>query len=84
KEEGEPSAEQIYIGVATLTDASGENFLIYDWRAPISSVYYDYPPGPAEYSTPGGVIHGNVEKKLQYIIQNGEIDSMFDTSLTIG
>ena len=31
KEEGEPSAEQIYIGVATLTDASGENFLIYDW-----------------------------------------------------
>ncbi|KAA0792797.1 RNA polymerase recycling motor HelD [Bacillus sp. BPN334] len=84
KEEGESAADQIYIGVATLTDASGENFLIYDWRAPISSVYYDYPPGPAEYSTPGGVIHGNVEKKLQYIIQNGEIDSMFDTSLTIG
>ena len=84
KEEGESGAEQIYIGVATLTDASGENFLIYDWRAPISSVYYDYPPGPAEYSTPGGVIRGNVEKKLQYIIQNGEIDSMFDTSLTIG
>ncbi len=54
KEEGESAAEQIYIGVATLTDASGENFLIYDWRAPISSVYYDYPPGPAEYSTPGG------------------------------
>lgn len=44
KEEGEPAAEKIYIGVATLTDASGENFLIYDWRAPISSVYYDYPP----------------------------------------
>ena len=44
KEEGEAAAEQIYIGVATLTDASGENFLIYDWRAPISSVYYDYPP----------------------------------------
>ena len=45
KEEGESAAEKIYIGVATLTDASGENFLIYDWRAPISSVYYDYPPG---------------------------------------
>ncbi|PFJ05343.1 helicase [Bacillus cereus] len=83
-EEGEPAAEQIYIGVSTLTDASGENFLIYDWRAPISSVYYDYPPGPAKYTTPSGVINGNVEKKLQYIIQNGMIDSMFDTSLTIG
>ena len=69
KEEGEPSAEQIYIGVATLTDASGENFLIYDWRAPISSVYYDYPPGPAEYSTPEGVIHGNVEKNYNTLFK---------------
>ena len=69
KEEGEAAAEQIYIGVATLTDASGENFLIYDWRAPISSVYYDYPPGPAEYSTPGGVIHGNVEKNYNTLFK---------------
>ena len=67
-EEGNSSPEQIYIGVSTLTDASGENFLIYDWRAPISSVYYDYPPGPAEYSTPGGVIRGMLEKKWQYLI----------------
>ena len=29
KEEGESAAEQIYIGVATLTDASGENFFLY-------------------------------------------------------
>ncbi|CAM4083361.1 helicase [Bacillus manliponensis] len=83
-EEGETSPEQVYIGVSTLTDASGENFLIYDWRAPISSVYYDYPPGPAQYTTPEGIIHGNIEKKMQYIIQGGMIDSMFDTSITIG
>ncbi|MCI4061023.1 hypothetical protein MMK25_37515, partial [Bacillus cereus] len=56
----------------------------YDWRAPISSVYYVYPPVPAELSTPEGVILGNVEKKLQFIIQNGEIDSMLDSSLSIG
>ena len=69
KEEGESAADQIYIGVATLTDASGENFLIYDWRAPISSVYYDYPPGYTEYSTPGGVIHGNVEKNYNTLFK---------------
>ena len=76
--------EKIYIGISTLTDSSGENFLIYDWRAPISSVYYDYAPGPAEYNTPEGVIHGELEEKWQYMIRNGVLHSMFNTSLTIG
>ncbi|WP_456274816.1 RNA polymerase recycling motor HelD [Bacillus sp. AK031] len=83
-EEGDSAAEQVYIGIATLTDKSGEDFLVYDWRAPISSVYYDYGPGPAEYTTPGGIIRGRLEKKWQYIIRDGELQSMFDTSLTIG
>ncbi|WP_299745871.1 RNA polymerase recycling motor HelD [uncultured Rossellomorea sp.] len=83
-EEGESESEKVYIGIATLTDQSGEDFLVYDWRAPISSVYYDYPPGPAEYITPGGIIEGTLEKKWQYLIRDGVIESMFDTSLTIG
>ncbi|WP_078408737.1 RNA polymerase recycling motor HelD [Priestia abyssalis] len=83
-EEGTSTAERIYIGISTLTDTSGENFLIYDWRAPVSSVYYDYQPGPAKYATPGGAIHGMLEKKWQYLIRGGIIQSMFDTSLTIG
>ncbi len=83
-EEGDSTQEQIYIGISTLTDASGEDFLIYDWRAPISSVYYDYQPGPAQYVTPGGVIQGILEKKWQYLIRGGVLQSMFDTSLTIG
>ncbi len=83
-EEGTSTAERIYIGISTLTDTSGENFLIYDWRAPVSSVYYDYQPGPAKYATPGGIIHGILEKKWQYLIRGGIIQSMFDTSLTIG
>jgi len=83
-EEGDSAAEKIYIGISTLTDPSGENILIYDWRAPVSSVYYDYAPGPAEYATPGGTVRGTLEKKWQYIIRGGVIQSMFDTSLTIG
>ncbi|UXH45167.1 UvrD-helicase domain-containing protein [Rossellomorea vietnamensis] len=82
-EEGEPT-ERVYIGISTLTDQTCDDFLVYDWRAPISSVYYDYPPGPAEYTTPGGVIRGIVESKWQYLIRDGVIQSMFDTSLTIG
>ncbi len=83
-EEGATDVEQIYIGISSLGDESGENFLIYDWRAPISSVYYDYQPGPAKYSTPEGEIEGVLEKKWQYLIRDGELQSMFDTSLTIG
>ncbi|MCG1023392.1 RNA polymerase recycling motor HelD [Sutcliffiella horikoshii] len=84
KEDGTSEKEQIYIGISALMDQSGEDFLIYDWRAPISSVYYDYQPGPAKYTTPGGEIEGDLEKKWQYLIRNGELESMFDTSLTIG
>ncbi|WP_313894458.1 RNA polymerase recycling motor HelD [Psychrobacillus sp.] len=83
-EEGTSDTERIYIGISTLMDSSGENFLIYDWRAPISSVYYNYSSGPAEYTTPGGVIGGVLEEKWQYIIRGGVVESMFETSLTIG
>lgn len=83
-EEGNSTPEQIYIGISSLSDTSGENFLIYDWRAPVSSVYYDYQPGPANYSTPGGEIYGTLEKKWQYLIRGGVLESMFDTSITIG
>jgi len=83
-EDGVSTEEQIYIGIATLSDDSGEDFLIYDWRAPISSVYYDYQPGDASYVTPGGVIEGKLVKKWQYLIRGGVLQSMFDTSLTIG
>ncbi|RDU36671.1 helicase [Neobacillus piezotolerans] len=83
-EEGNANKEQIYIGISTLTDESGDNFLIYDWRAPVSSVYYDYQPGPAKYETPGGEITGVLEEKWQYLIRDGILQSMFDTSLTIG
>ena len=35
-------------------------------------------------STPGGTIQGILEKKWQYLIRGGILQSMFDTSLTIG
>ncbi|MNI02444.1 Helicase IV [compost metagenome] len=83
-EDGFPTAERIYIGVSSLMESDGLDFLVYDWRAPISSVYYDFAPGRAEYTTPGGTIHGELKQKWQYLIRSGQIESMFDTSLTIG
>lgn len=84
QESGEPQPEPIYIGMASLMDEEQENFLIYDWRAPISSMYYDYTTGPAAYNTMEGRIEGDISLKRQFIIQYGEITGQFDTSVTIG
>ncbi len=84
KEEGEKQSEPIYIGRASFRDSTGDDFLIYDWRAPISSAYYDYAPGPAQYEAIDGAIKGEMTLKRQYIIQQGNLKGLFDTGLTIG
>jgi DNA helicase II / ATP-dependent DNA helicase PcrA len=83
-EKGERKVEQVYLGIASLMDENDEHFLIYDWRAPISSVYYDFSPGPAHYQTLDGLIEGEMELKRQFIIRAGIMKGMFDTGVTIG
>ncbi|WP_346768716.1 RNA polymerase recycling motor HelD [Paenibacillus sp. HB172176] len=76
--------QRIYLGVGSLLDDRGEHYLIYDWRAPISSLYYDYGPGPVAYETPSGTIQGEMHLKRQFIIRGAAIKNMFDTGVTIG
>ena len=83
QEDGDPKAEQLYLGIATLVDEKTGEYLIYDWRAPVSSMYYDSETGGAFYSAPMGTIEGNILLKRQYRIVGGEIDLMFDSSLKI-
>ncbi|MCQ6557784.1 RNA polymerase recycling motor HelD [Paenibacillus mendelii] len=83
-ENGESASEPIYLGIASLRDATDTDYLIYDWRAPVSSLYYDYPPGPARYDTPMGMIGGELKLKRQFVIRDGVIASLFDTGVTIG
>ncbi|MFB7813918.1 RNA polymerase recycling motor HelD [Paenibacillus chitinolyticus] len=84
KEDGASPAERVYVGVSSFLDEDGETFLVYDWRTPIASLYYDYAPGPAEYNTPGGLVEGEIELKRQFIIRDGHIHFLFDTGLMIG
>lgn len=82
-EEGE-DAESIYLGIASLLEEGDEEFLVYDWRAPISNLYYDSVPGEASYETPSGTIQGNMSIKRQFVIKGRQIKVMFDTGVTIG
>ncbi|MFC6315897.1 RNA polymerase recycling motor HelD [Lapidilactobacillus achengensis] len=82
-EHGEPRRETIYIGLGSFSDEH-DHFLIYDWRAPISSIYYDGKLGQVSYQTPDGEQTVNVLLKRQFLIKGGAIESMFDTTETIG
>lgn len=84
REDGLSYTEQVYIGVSSFVDSDGMSFLVYDWRTPIASMYYDHSPGTAGYDTPGGTITGTMELKRQYQIREGQLKNVFDTSVTIG
>ena len=72
----------VYIGIATLSD--GTDFYVYDWRAPISSMFYDYEMGEAKYTTPeGNEIKGKIILKRQYKIEGENIVQIFDTDMQI-
>ncbi|QMV43546.1 RNA polymerase recycling motor HelD [Cohnella cholangitidis] len=78
------NAEVIYIGRASLVGEDGETFYVYDWRAPVSSLFYDHEPGPATYRVPDGEIAGELKLKRQFVIRGGQMKHMFDTSETVG
>jgi len=82
-EHGEKS-DLIYLGIASLLEQDDETFLVYDWRAPISNLYYDSVPGPASYETPSGTIEGEMTLKRQFVIRGRKLQVMFDTGVTIG
>lgn len=82
-EAGEPATETIYIGLSSFSD-SPDHFLIYDWRAPISSIYYDGGLGNVTYQTPDGLQSVDVQLKRQLMIEDGKIVTVYDTDEAVG
>ncbi|WP_251717116.1 RNA polymerase recycling motor HelD [Lactobacillus agrestimuris] len=83
KENEAAEPETIYIGLGSFADEN-DHFLIYDWRAPISSIYYDGKLGEVSYNSPEGEITVDMTKKRQFMIKDGKIVNMFDTNESIG
>ncbi|KRN03195.1 superfamily I DNA RNA helicase [Levilactobacillus senmaizukei DSM 21775 = NBRC 103853] len=74
--------ETIYIGLGSFSDTP-DHFLIYDWRAPISSIYYDGELGDVSYQTPDGEQTVDVQLKRQFQIEDGTIVTLYDTDQTV-
>jgi DNA helicase-2/ATP-dependent DNA helicase PcrA len=73
----------IYIGIHTFTDETQRTNLVYDWRAPISSMFYDFELGEAWYKTPSGKISGTIALKRQYKIRKGNMEFMIENDVNI-
>ena len=73
----------VYIGIHTFYDFKNKRNLIYDWRSPISGMFYDYESGEATYSSPSGEVHGEISLKRQYRIRKGKMEYMIESSVTV-
>ena len=73
----------IYIGIHTFTDEDQKANLVFDWRAPISSMFYDFELGEAWYKTPSGKITGEITLKRQYKIREGQMEFMIENDVHI-
>lgn len=70
--------EKFYIGKFTFHYES--EILIFDWRAPVASMFYDYETGPAGYDAPDGRIEGELVLKRQFKIHKGVMEYALESA----
>ena len=75
------SEEKVYIGITHVDEDL--KHLVYDWRAPICSMFYDYGVGDASYQSPDGVVTGKITNKRQFKIEHKKLIHIFDNNLNI-
>lgn len=79
------SEMELRIGTTGFWSEKDAVVKIHDWRAPVSSLYYEFEKGPAYYYTVGNdevsrrKINGAVTEKAQFVVRDGELVSMTET-----
>ncbi|MBP3326885.1 MAG: superfamily I DNA and RNA helicase [Coprococcus sp.] len=73
----------LYIGMNGYLRTGQEEQLVYDWRAPVSNLYYNDCKGPASYKSPDGVFSGRITEKKQFDISKGKLREIVDVDENI-
>lgn len=81
----------VYIGTAGYWSEKNNCPRIYDWRAPISSLFYEYESGPATYfimdnsgPRPEKLTYdGEILEKCQYKTEDGKLVYLSDTDVRV-
>ena len=81
--DGDDEPEIFYIGIGNFAERPGELPLIYDWRSPVSGLFYDFDRGPASNLAPGGEMTGEICSKWQYKIRDGKMIYGFESDVKI-
>lgn len=81
---GTEATRSHYIGVHGFWDPDTQDLRVHDWRAPVSSLYYDYESGDAAFQAPDGVAEGRIAGKRQYKIEGGKLQYLLESSINIG
>jgi len=81
KENNANNERKIYIGKTGILNDKYD-VIVTDWRAPISSIYYDGQLGNVEYECPDGIIKGDLSKKRVYTIENSILKDYQDIDIT--
>lgn len=71
----------VYVGLRAIDDA--KHYYVFDWRAPVGELFYEYGKGDASYDTPNGVVKGKISLKRQYDISNGHLQGIYDVDQNI-
>lgn len=87
KRNGSDKELPIYIGTAGLWSEKTKSPKIFDWRAPVSALFYDYEQGEASYTTVDNsgprpekfTYNGEILEKCQFKIENGDMVYLSDT-----
>lgn len=82
-EQGETEPGRHYIGVHNFSDPATQEIVVHDWRAPLSSLFYDFETGAAHFEAPAGTTRGEITGKRQYKIQGGHLEYMLESALNI-
>ncbi len=73
---------KVYIGKFSFWDIKSP-YEVFDWRAPIASMYYEFEDGDAYYDAPEGRISGVIRNKRQYKIAGGVLQYVLESSVSI-
>lgn len=76
--------EEFYIGIKSLLDEKEFAPYVYDWRAPVASLFYeDFDDEKPYFDAPSGRIEGEIQKRCQYKFKDGKLVSCFESELKI-
>lgn len=81
-QDGEAQVMKAYIGKFSFWNMRSD-YEVFDWRAPISSMYYEFEYGDAWYDAPDGKVFGEISLKRQYRIQKGILEHALESSIRI-